>query len=392
MQPSHNLRYAVPTMRDEDLFNLYKHPEEFPNIHIDTNDTLMGGIWERRWRQAALLNSGLPEQELLAQGHRPSVIRAMYIAEAAGYHAWWDIMALDLQFHHFTPAGQNITEWVAEANAAPGQDPQEAVAQWEKDHQNDSAKAAPYLERHPENGQQRYRLLRHIANDTLQTGQHLTYIGLYLDLPDLLAHGRQTIALSQARLWDRVTHEKLDNEVFQKATAGDNAGQQATSYVDFIIQECTTGNATDEQIIREFAAQAYTFRWASRAADRNMDRLSKLGSQDGGIAGQLRAISDEIFHDRKHGIVDQATLHLGDRKQVETERAFQQLKDLEEGITAIAYGQNLRYQADRNTPDPQVTKDQVLDHLTGVQLVPELATLATEAKADANWENFFQHT
>ena len=390
MQRNHDPRGYVPTMNNGDILNLFRHPEEYPAIHIDTNTPLMGGIWQSHWRQTALLNTGLSEQELLSQGDIPSVIRAMYIAEAAGYHAWWDIMTLDLQFHHFTPTGRNFTEWVAEANAAPGQNLQDAIDKWEKDHQHQYAKAVAYLERHPEDGQKRYQLLKDIANDTLQTGQHFVYTGLYLDLPDLLAHGRKLIDLAQAQLYDHVSDSNLDDEIFAQATAGETPGRKAVAYVELIVRTCTTGNPTDKGVAREFAANAYTVRWATRAGERNMERLSQLGNQGGGITGKLRLLSDEIFWDRKYGFTHQAITSLAHHLQDWADQAFSQLESAEETLAAIAFGQHLRTQADRNTPEPQGWPEDILSCLTSSNNDEPLIQLSLTAKSSPSWEEFYE--
>ena len=181
-------REIIPEMTDEELFSLHTDPASHPAIEIETNVVMIVGtggigIWERTWRETAHALTGKSEYELLSEANVTGPIRAMYIAMAAAFRSSQNIQKLDLQFYGLTPRGRDISERFLEMIPV-GPAREKARAQRADTLLEIDALAIAYVDRHPQDGHQRFYTLENVATDTLETGQHLIYLVLQRRVPE----------------------------------------------------------------------------------------------------------------------------------------------------------------------------------------------------------------
>ena len=262
---------------------------------------------------------------------------------------------------------------------------EKARAHWAETFLGIDALAIAYVDRHPQDGQQRFYTLENVATDTLETGQHLIYLALHKNNPELLYHGRSLATTASKSLITQVKTEGRDKPTIQEATRGDTEAERAMSYVDLITRICKTGDGALDDSIRSFAATSYIARWAHAAGTRTMERLHDLGSMDGGLPSTARHLSDEIFYERKHGFVQRVLHALTQNQHQEANTAFAALERVEETLSAIAYGEMVRVQANPDTPESSPTQDDLLRSINST----DLTALARSARNHEDWKKFY---
>ena len=392
--PDQDPRDAIPLIADSGLFRIYQDPSS-TNMTIDPNVVMTVGtggvgIWERTWMETALSLTGKSEYELLHAGGQPGVIRAMYIAQAAAHHARMLVQNIGLRFFSLSPTGQQMARSFRKHVAETvGNDPT-SMADWDARERLRNSQAISYMERHPQDGQQRFELLENAATDTLQTGQHLVYLSLYQGPRNLMDHGRRLIGFAPLRLQQAIEEPRTDDDTIIPATAGDTPAQRAASYVDLIARTCR-GAPDDDDTIRHFIATACTARWALQASTRNQERLAQLGAKDGGLPSTLKDLSDQIFLRKEHDIVAVATRALSVGQPGPTALAFAKMENAEETLAAIGFGWRQPESNRRDpAPEPNPTQQDLLDCIAGDNPNSQLAKLAALGRSLPGWHTFLQ--
>ena len=382
-------REALHLISDEQLRWIYENPGK-TTYRTDPNEMMIVGtggigIWERSWRRLALPPGvRYAEESLLEQSETPGRIRAMCLAQDATFHHRKLIQDMSAQFYSISPKGVEQREQMLGGDSPLTPDIREKLDEMDRDM---NAQALSYSESHPEDTQARYRVLDQVADDTLDAGQHIIYLGLADNVPAFLRHGRMLSERAQADLRYHVAVEGTDDEVISQATQGATEAERARSHVNLLARICSPEG--HGRIARYFLATAYLARWAHDAGDRSMNRLAELGSKHGGCASVVRNLSDQIFGEKMYGAVERATEALNQGNRVDVNQAFRLLEDTEMNLCALAYGWNKKQEREKPGYELIPEREAMLHTVTGEITQGQLADLIAAGMNEPDYLEFY---
>ena len=297
--PAHADPHAAPESVLQAYLDRTITPETAPNrIMIVGTGGL--GLWERAWRSLALAGTEEGEEYRLSQegAAQAGTMRAMCFASDLSAQAEDLVRMAGTEHYALTPAGIRQREHFLEHTGEPGKRRARLPSTpAERRMRRFQARFPDWLTRFPH--------LENIASDAVQLGKHLCFLGLIHGNPALLENGRNTMRAGTRFLDAALTDEHLPDTVIQDIPrpAGNPPGpgptaRRAAAYVRGVEKAFRQGTGETQALATEFIACAVIARLAGQMSQQNMELLHDLGSKDGGIPSEMRAISDDLLQAR----------------------------------------------------------------------------------------------
>ena len=242
------------------------------------------------------------------------------------------------QFYTLTPEGKAQEEMFLQGLEKSGFELPNGEEEWRKDQRDRNPQSLAYMERHPDNGFERFELLASQAKDTHEAATHLLYLALLWNIPSMVTKSRELARLAASQILAQVTDPKQDEEALREITAQDTLDMKALAHVNKVVSTARPYYDQNHWIVQHFVAKAEAARHAAQAPNRNRNRLAELGAKNGGIPSEARHLSDDIFHGRIFGPYQRITEALYHGAQNEVRDAFRHMEATEANLVALPYG------------------------------------------------------